>query len=111
MINVKEIRWEAIKELCDKVAGIEERAKALGLNYIFTFEVGIYECKVYSVLYKKIDNGSDIDLAKYHEDYYFKKQADFDAHLAEVEKILAEGWNLEDAYSEELAKLNKKYGK
>lgn len=111
MVNLKEIKWDAIKELCDKVAGIESRAKELGLNYIFTFEVGIDQCKVYSILYKKIEGRTDIDLAKYFEYNYYEKQAEFDAHLAEVEKILTEGWSTDKAYAEELDKLNKKYGK
>lgn len=111
MVNLKEIKWDAIKELCDKVAGIESRAKELGLNYIFTFEVGIYACKVYSILYKKIEGSTDLDLAKYYEYNYYEKQAEFDAHLAEVEKLLTEGWSVDKAYAEELSKLNKKYGK
>ena len=112
MVNLKEIKWDAIKELCDKVAGIESRAKELGLNYIFSFEVGIHACKVYSILYKKIETSTDIDLAKYFEYNYYEKQAEFDAHLAEVEKILTEGWwSTDKTYAEELDKLNKKYGK
>jgi hypothetical protein len=111
MVNLKEIKWDAIKELCDKVAGIESRAKELGLNYIFTFDVGIYPCKVFSVLYKKIDGSTDINLAKYSENNYFEKKEEFDAHLAKVEKILTVGWSVDKAYAEELAKLNKKYGK
>ncbi len=114
MVNLKEIKWDAIKELCDKVAGIESRAKKLGLNYIFTFEVGIYACKVYSALYKKIEGSTNfgfVDLAKYFEYNYYEKQAEFDAHLAEVEKLLTDGWSVDLAYAEELYKLNKKYGK
>lgn len=112
MVNLKEIKWDAIKELCDKVAGVEEKANKLGLTYIFVVEVGIWECKVYSALYRKIKGGgADLDLAKYHEYNYFDKRAEFDAHLAEVEKILTEGWSIDKAYAEELSKLNKKYGK
>lgn len=114
MVNLKEIKWETIKELCDKVAGIEERAEALGLKYNFCVEVGIYICKVYSHLYKRLGDfysHTDIDFAKYLEFNYFEKQAEFDEHLAKVEELLNGGYNEEEAYKTELEALNKKYGK
>lgn len=111
MVNLKEIKWESLKALCDRVEGIESRANKIGLLYVFNFEIGIYECRVYSVLYKSIGGCPDIDLAKYYENDYFGKRAEFDSHLAEIERILSEGYDVDKAYAEELSKLNKKYGK
>lgn len=113
MVNLKEIKWDAIKELCDKVAGIEERAEALGLKYIFEVAVGIYTCKVYSHLYKRVGDicSHTIDFAQYIEFNYFEKQEEFEKHLAEVEELLNGGYNVQVAYEKELEELNKKYGK
>lgn len=114
MVNLKEINWDAVKTLCDKVAGIEERAEALGLKYIFEVAVGIYTCKVYSHLYKRVGDiycHTDIDFAKYLEFNYFEKQEEFEKHLAEVEELLNGGYNEQVAYEKELEVLNKKYGK
>lgn len=114
MIDFSKVDWNAIKALCERVNDYEKKAKAKGLDFIFSVHIGIRECEVYSVLYYKMEGYNDTDLVKFNETDYFSKKDKFEEYLKEVDERIA-GWDaasdLDAEYKLELEALNKKYGK
>lgn len=112
MTNFKNFDWEAIKSFCNKVADAdyEKRAEAFGLRFIFSLELGIFECRVYFCLYKRT-NGRDVDILRVSENNYFATKDKVDAYFEELERLLNGGYNEDVAYEAELKALNEKYGR
>lgn len=110
MVEFSKIDWSAMKSLYERVAGLKiyERAKEIGLSFIFDVSTGIYNLHVYSCLYQQ-RQGKSVDLVKYSEGEFNADK--FEEYLAEVEKVLADGVDPDAAYKRELEALNKKYGK